>query len=60
VLRDGHLQQVPAAELVPGDIVELTGALQMCYNCVTQVGSSKISSARQPNLTYPMRLAAGV
>jgi hypothetical protein len=25
VLRDGHLQQVPAAELVPGDIVELTG-----------------------------------
>ncbi|WIA41984.1 hypothetical protein OEZ86_009286 [Tetradesmus obliquus] len=24
VMRDGHLQQVPAAELVPGDIVELT------------------------------------
>jgi magnesium-transporting ATPase (P-type) len=29
VLREGHLQQVPAAELVPGDIVELTGVLQM-------------------------------
>jgi magnesium-transporting ATPase (P-type) len=32
VLRDGHLQQVPAAELVPGDIVELTGeVLQKSY-----------------------------
>jgi hypothetical protein len=42
VLRDGHLQQVPAAELVPGDIVELTGeVLQiLLYNrghtCNTQ------------------------
>lgn len=27
MLRNGQLQQVAAAELVPGDIVELAGAL---------------------------------